>query len=266
MLGAIAGDLIGADYEFSGIKTKDFPLFRDAGRVTDDSIMTIAVAKALLTDGDYCRWVREIGRRYPDAGYGGMFFRWLHWDHPEPYNSWGNGSAMRVSPVGWAFDTVEEVLREAERSAAITHNHPEGIKGAQAVALAVYMARTGSGRTDIREEIVSRFGYDLDRTVDAIRPDYYFDVSCQGSVPESIICFLESTSVEDAIRNAVSLGGDTDTQGCMAGAIAEAYHGGLPTDMASQTLAKIPEDLLPIVKQFIGKYVEGRSGKNKPEA
>ncbi|MCC5875455.1 MAG: ADP-ribosylglycohydrolase family protein [Candidatus Sumerlaeia bacterium] len=255
MLGAIAGDVIGSVYEILGIKTKDFPLFESSSRVTDDSVLTVAVAEAVLTDGDYLRAIREVGRRHPDAGYGGTFVEWLMGDNPKPYNSWGNGSAMRVSPVGWAFDSEEDVLREAARSAEISHNHPEGIKGAQAVALAVYMARMKATKEDIRKEISNRFGYDLHRSVDEIRPDYKFDVSCQGSVPEAIISFLEAGDFENAVRNAVSLGGDTDTQASMAGAIAEAYFGGVPPLIAANTKARIPVDLLPVVVKFQSTYM-----------
>jgi ADP-ribosylglycohydrolase len=186
MIGAIAGDIIGSVYEARPIKTKEFPLFHPHCRFTDDSVLTIAVAQAILTDQDYCRWVWEIGRRHPHAGYGGTFIRWLHSGDPQPYNSWGNGSAMRVSPVGWAFDRTDIVLREAARSAEISHNHPEGIKGAQATALAVFLARTEHNKALIKREITARFGYDLNRTVDSIRPSYGFDVSCQGTVPEAI--------------------------------------------------------------------------------
>lgn len=255
MIGAIAGDVIGSVYEVMGIKTKDFPLFDKDCRVTDDTVLTVAVAEALLTDGDYVKAMKNIGRRHPDAGYGGTFYKWLMSDEAGPYNSWGNGSAMRVSPVGWALDSEEEVLKEAKRSAEVTHNHPEGIKGAQAVALAVYMARMKATKEDIRREISDRFGYDLHRSVEEIRPNYQFDVSCQGSVPEAIICFLEARNFEDAVRNGVSLGGDTDTQGSMAGAIAEAYFGGVPLQIVAETKARIPVDLLSVVVKFQETYI-----------
>jgi ADP-ribosylglycohydrolase len=223
MIGAIAGDIIGSVYEGRPIKTKDFPLFHPRCRYTDDSVLTVAVAKAILEDRDYLKAVREIARRYPHAGYGGLFYRWLHSDDPRPYSSWGNGSAMRISPVGFAFDTADVVLREAARSAEITHNHPEGVKGAQAAALAVFLARTTRDKYLIRDRVSAQFGYDLDRKLENIRPCYRFDVSCQGTVPEAIIAFLESDSYEDAVRNAVSLGGDSDTLACITGGIAEAY-------------------------------------------
>ena len=257
MIGAIAGDIIGSVYEAHPIKTKDFPLFHSRCRFTDDTVLTIAVAQAILTDGDYCRWVREIGRRYPHAGYGGTFIRWLHSSVPEPYYSWGNGSAMRVSPVGWAFDSIGEVLSEAARTAEISHNHPEGIKGAQAAALAVFLARTTRDKGMIKNEIIERFGYDLNRTVDGIRPSYRFDVSCQGTVPEAVISFLEADSFEDAVRNAISLGGDSDTLACITGAIAEAYYGLLAQDIQKKVKGSLPAYLLSITERFCLKYLPG---------
>jgi ADP-ribosylglycohydrolase len=190
MLGAIAGDIIGSAYEARPVKTVDFALFPPEARFTDDTVLTLATAEALLGDGDYAGAYRRYGRAFPDAGYGGRFLGWLLDEHAGPYNSWGNGSAMRVSPVGFALDTVGEVLAEAARSAAVTHNHPEGIKGAQATALAVLLARSGEDKATIKTEIQQRFGYDLERSLDAIRPGYFFDVSCQGSVPEALIAFL----------------------------------------------------------------------------
>ncbi len=250
MMGAIAGDIVGSVYEAMPCKRKDFPLFRDDCSFTDDTVLTLAVANAILGDGDYQAAVLELGRAWPHAGYGASFFRWLHTDNPGPYNSWGNGAAMRVSPVGFAFDTEEDVLREAARSAAITHDHPEGIKGAQAVALAVWMARTGRDKPAIRHELETRFDYDLGRTLAAIRPEYRFDVSCQGSVPEAVIAFLESDSWEDAVRNAVSLGGDADTQACIAGGIAEAFYG--PLDEA--TRARVLEFLAPPLRAIAERF------------
>lgn len=254
MIGAIAGDVIGSVYEVSPIKTTDFPLFQPGSRFTDDTVLTVGVAHAILTDGDYATAVQTFGRRYPNAGYGGAFIRWLAVDKPQPYNSWGNGSAMRVSPVGWAFDTVDEVLAEAKKSAVISHNHPEGIKGAQAVALAVFLARNGRDKAAIREEISGRFDYDLARTLDEIRPSYHFDVSCQGSVPESIVAFLESADWETAVRHAISLGGDSDTMACIAGAIAEAFYGGVPAFVTAGTRQRLPADLLTILEAFRAKY------------
>ncbi len=255
MIGAIAGDVIGSVYEARPIKTKDFPLFHPRCRFTDDSVLTIAVAQAILMDGDYRRWVWEIGRRHPNAGYGGSFIGWLHSSDPQPYNSWGNGSAMRVSPVGWAFDAVDDVLREAERTAEISHNHPEGIKGAQAAALAVFLARTTRDKGLLKEEIAGRFGYDLDRTVDRIRPSYGFDVSCKGTVPEAVIAFLDAGDYEDAVRNAVSLGGDSDTLACITGAIAEAYYGRIGQDVVEKVQSCLTPDLWSITEKFRRRYI-----------
>ena len=254
MIGAIAGDIIGSFYERYQIKTKDFPLFHPRCCFTDDSVLTVAVAKAILSDRNYLKAVWEIGRMYPDAGYGGSFIRWLRSNDPKPYNSWGNGSAMRVSPVGFAFDSEEVVLQEAERSAEISHNHPEGVKGAQATALAVFLARTTRNKSLIRKEVVDRFGYDLNRTVDDIRPFYGFDVSCQGTVPEAIISFLDSDSYEDAVRNAVSLGGDSDTLACISGGIAEAYYGPVSLRILNKVKECLPEDLWSIAERFCNKY------------
>ena len=254
MIGAIAGDIIGSVYERYPIKTKDFPLFHHRCRFTDDTVLTIAVADAILTDRPYDQSVREIGRRYPTAGYGGSFIAWLHSDDPQPYNSWGNGAAMRVSPVGFAFNSEEEVLREAAKTAGISHNHPEGVKGAQATALSVYLARMGRTKDDIRQQIGQRFGYDLHRRVDEIRPTYAFDISCQGTVPEAIIAFLDSRSYEDAVRNAISLGGDSDTLACISGGIAEAFYGRVPDDISLKARRLLTPDLLQIAEAFCRKY------------
>lgn len=254
MIGAIAGDIIGSVYEASPIKTKDFPLFDPRCRFTDDSVLSIAVANALLEGRSYLETIRDIGSRYPNAGYGGYFMGWLLSNDPKPYNSWGNGAAMRVSPVGFAFDTIEDVLDEAKRSAEISHNHPEGIKGAQATALAVFLARTTKDRANVMREVQDRFGYDLDSALDSIRPKYSFDVSCQGTVPPAIIAFLESTSYEDAIRNAISLGGDSDTLACITGGIAGAYYGSVP-DFISEKITKIlTKDLWEITEKFCTTY------------
>ena len=258
MLGAIAGDIIGSVYEGNPIKTKTFPLFNPGCRFTDDTVLTVAVAHAILTDTPYQQSVREIGRRYPAAGYGGSFHRWLLANQPEPYNSWGNGAAMRVSPVGFAFSTVERVLNEAKKTALITHNHPEGIKGAQATALAVFLARNNVSKEDIRRQIRENFGYNLSRTVDAIRPDYTFDISCQGTVPEAIIAFLDSRSYEDAIRNAISLGGDSDTLACITGGIAEAFYGSIPGTLRNRIYDYLTSDLLKITQTFCRRYMHAK--------
>lgn len=254
MLGAIAGDIIGSVFERRPIKTVEFPLFSEGSTFTDDTVLTVAVAYAILNDREYGSTIKAFGRQYPHAGYGGRFYQWLRRPGIQPYNSWGNGSAMRVSPVGFAFESVEKVLEEARKSAEVTHNHPEGIKGAQATALAVYLARTGESKAAIRQAIEGRFGYDLGRKLEDIRPGYRFDVSCQGSVPESIIAFLASEDVEDAIRKAISLGGDTDTMGCIAGAISEAYYGPVPPEIVEEVQQRVPEDLWEVVGTFYDQY------------
>ena len=254
MLGAIAGDIIGSSWEGSGEKRYDFPLFTRQSRFTDDSVMTVAVAHALLDDRDYAEAMREYGMRYPFAGYGMQFARWLADERIGPYGSYGNGGAMRVSPVAWAAHSVEGVLAEAARSAAPTHNHPEGVKGAQALALAVYLARTAVDKEEIRREIASRFHYDLSRTVEDMRLRYLPDVTAAGSVPESIICFLDADSYEAAVRNAVSLGGDTDTMACMAGAIAEAYFGGVPLPIAREVENRLPAEFHRVIDRFSERY------------
>ncbi len=254
MIGAIAGDIIGSVYEHNSIKTKGFPLFSPQSRFTDDTVLTVAVASSILSGISYKSAIRDIGKRYPDAGYGGTFIKWLLTEDSGPYNSWGNGSAMRVSPVGFAFNSIEEVLDQSQKTAEITHSHPEGIKGAQAAALSVYLAREKKNKAQIKKEIETRFGYDLDRTVDEIRKVYSFDISCQGTVPEAVISFLESDSYEDAIRNAVSLGGDSDTLACITGAIAEAFYGGIPGYILEKTAEILPADLMEITRAFCEKY------------
>lgn len=255
MLGAIAGDVIGSVHEGSGTKTKNFPLFTEWSKKTDDTVLTVAVAEALLTGRWYVELFHEYFEDYPLAGFGGTFIKWAGHKKTEPYNSWGNGSAMRVSPVGYAFDTLAEVLDEAERSAAVTHNHPEGIRGAKAVAGAVFLARTGQSKEDIRRFVTGAdIGYALPGSLDAIREDYRFDVSCQGSVPQAIQAFLEATDFEDAVRNAISLGGDADTQACIAGAIAEPFFGGVPTTIADPVWEKLDERLTGFTRSFRDRF------------
>lgn len=254
MIGALAGDIIGSIYEGHPIKTKDFPLFGSRCHFTDDSVLTLAVAKAILEGVSYQAAIREVGRRYPRAGYGGSFIRWLLSESPQPYNSWGNGSAMRVSPVGFAFGSIEKVLEEAKKAAEITHNHPEGIKGAQATALAVFLARTIGDKERIKNEIQDRFHYDLEQPLDDIRPDYCFDISCQNTVPQALRAFLESASYEDAVRNAISLGGDSDTLACITGGIADAYYGGVPDFIAGKVQEILTEDLWCLAETFCRKY------------
>jgi len=255
MIGAIAGDIIGSVYEHNSIKTKDFPLFNPYSRFTGDSVLTVAVAYSILSSTSYKDAIKDIGRRYPDAGYGGTFIKWLLAEDSGPYNSWGNGSAMRVTPVGFAFNNEDEVLKQARLTAEITHNHPEGIKGAEATALAVYLARTGSNKDEIRTQIIGRFKYNLDRTVEEIRKVYSFDISCRGTVPEAIISFLDSDSYEDAIRNAVSLGGDSDTLACITGGIAEAHYGEVPHEIYNKVEETLPSELMFIIKEFYNRFM-----------
>ncbi len=254
MLGAIAGDFIGSVYEGAGTKSKDFPLFVADSRFTDDTVLTVAVAERLLRGGDYVDLFHHYFHAYPQAGYGGTFIRWAIGRRREPYNSWGNGSAMRVSPVGTACDTLDEVLAQARQSAEVTHNHAEGIRGAQATATAIFLARTGHEKREIKAHIECEFGYNLSERLDDIWHVYTFDVSCQGSVPQSIIAFLESDSYEGAIRNAISLGGDADTMACIAGGIAEAYYGGVPDHIRTPILAKLDDRLLAIVQEFSDRF------------
>jgi ADP-ribosylglycohydrolase len=254
MIGAIAGDIIGSVYEFAPIKTKDFPLFSRDCRFTDDTVLTVAVAEAILKEEDYAESMRRIGRNYPNRSYGQHFYYWLMEDAADPYNSFGNGSAMRVSPVGFAFDDEDDMLREAARTAEVSHNHSEGIKGAQAVALAVFIGRHGGTKGDLKVEIEKRFGYNLARSLDSIRPAYHFDVTCQGTVPEAMISFLESTCFEDAVRNAVSLGGDSDTLACITGGIAHAFYGGIPEAILEKVKEALPPYLWKIGEEFCRRY------------
>lgn len=259
MIGAIAGDVIGSVHEGAGTKTKDFPLFDAYCRFTDDTVLTLAVASRLLHGGDYVDLFHEFFHAYPHAGYGGTFIRWSLARSRDPYNSWGNGSAMRVSPIGFACASLEEVMARARESAAVTHDHPEGIRGAQATAAAIFLARTGRTKADIKSHVEREFGYRLSDRLDDIREAYEFDVSCQGSVPQSIIAFLESESYEDAIRNAISLGGDCDTMACIAGGIAEAFHGPVPEEIGTRVLAKLDPRLRGIALEFIDRYGDRRS-------
>ncbi len=254
MIGAIAGDIIGSVYEWSPARSTSFDLFSPRSHFTDDTVLTVAVADCILNEKDYASTFKEYGRKYPGAGYGGMFRDWIYRPDARPYNSFGNGSAMRVSPVGFAFSTLEEVLKEAERSAAVTHNHPEGIKGAQAVASAMFLARAGEGKVQIRDYVERTFGYNLQRSLDEIRPSYAFNETCQGSVPESIIAFLESESYEDTVRKAISLGGDSDTMACIAGGIAEAYYKKIPAHIVKKVREILDGPLLAIVDQFNERF------------
>ncbi len=254
MLGAIAGDIIGSVFEWNAIKTTEFPLFSADSTFTDDTVLTIATADAILHQRDYAANYKRFARAYPHAGYGGSFRGWFLDKKSAPYNSFGNGSAMRVSPVGFAYDSLEAVLAEAANSAMVTHNHPEGVKGAQATAAAIFWARNGQSKDDIRREITARFQYRLDMTLAEIRPSYSFDVSCQGSVPQSILAFLESDSVESAIRNAVSLGGDADTMACIAGGIAHAFYRTIPAEICEQVNARLPKEFWQIWEEFKQRF------------
>ena len=267
MYGAILGDFIGSPYEFDrGDKTKDFPLFSKGSRITDDSIMTVAVAQALMDIEDdtddttvhnaLIQAMRTWGRKYPYAGYGARFGDWLMSNEkPQPYNSWGNGSAMRVSSVGWLFDTIEKTRRFAKLSSEVTHNHPEGIKGAEATASAIFLARNGRSKTEIKEYIIREFGYDLSKTCDEIRPNYHHVESCQETVPEAITAFLEGNDFEDVIRTAVSLGGDCDTLTCIAGSMAEAFYG-VPDALKKECRMRVSEDMLEVLDRFDKKLTD----------
>ena len=255
LIGAIAGDIIGSIYEFHPTKSIDFPLFKEYSRFTDDTVMTVANADWLLSNDSLSDTMKKYGNRYLTAGYGGMFIEWLTSDNSQPYNSYGNGSAMRVSPVGWAFDTLERTLEKAKESAEITHNHPEGIKGAQAVAACIYLARTGKSKQEIKEYIETTFRYDLSNTCEEIRPTYTFSGSCQGTVPASIIAFLDSTSFEHAIRLAISLGGDADTMGAITGSIAEAYYQEIPEIIKKEVIKRLPEEFIEVMESFYEKFV-----------
>ncbi len=248
MLGALIGDLVGSVYEWNATKRKDFqPLIAANAFYTDDSVLTIAVADAFLNGRDLVASFKDWGRRYPHSGWGSRFAEWLFSEETAPYYSFGNGSAMRVSPVALLAGDLEEALELARRSAAVTHDHPEGIKGAQATAMAIYLARQGLEADAIRARVADFSGYHLDRTVDDIRPGYRFDVTCQGSVPEALICALEAESFEDALRNAVSLGGDADTLAAIAGAVAEARFG-IPQEIAATAWARLPADMRAVIE------------------
>jgi ADP-ribosylglycohydrolase len=254
IIGAIAGDVIGSAYEWNNVKTTEFALYTANSKFTDDTVLTIAIADAILHQKDFSKTVWEYGRKYHGRGYGGRFRKWLQKDNREPYKSFGNGSAMRVSAVGFAFDTLEEALIEAQRSAEITHNHPEGIKGAQATAGAIFLARNGKSKEDIKTYIEKEFNYDLGFTLDSIRPTYRFDVTCQGSVPQAIVAFLESTDFENALRLAISIGGDSDTIACITGGIAAAYYKEIPTEIIDFVSSKLPDEFIEILGEFDERY------------
>lgn len=260
MYGAILGDIVGKPYEHNfKMKNKVFPLFVPASHFSDDSVMTIAIADGLLhvskdasldeIRSAVIRSMQYWGRKYPRAGYGGRFRYWLYEEDPQPYRSFGNGSAMRVSPVGWLYDTIERTRAVAAATADVTHNHPEGIKGAEAAASVIFLARHHTSKEEIKTYVEQNFGYDLNRTVAEIRPTYQFDSSCQGTVPEAIIAFLEGTTFEDVLRTAVSLGGDCDTLTSIASAMAEAYYG-IPDNLRAEVRNRIQPDMLTVVDRF----------------
>jgi ADP-ribosylglycohydrolase len=250
VIGAIAGDVIGSVHEGRPAKAKDFPLFVAGSRFTDDTVLTVAVASAIRTGVDYRTSIRRWGRRYPRAGYGGWFWDWLFRDDAGPYNSFGNGSAMRVAAIGWAFDPIDVVLLEATKSAEITHNHPEGIKGAQAVAAAILAGRRGQTKDQIAALLTDRFAYDCSMSLTALQRRGGFDVTCQGTVPAAAVAFLQSTDFEDAVRNAVSFGGDADTLACIAGAMAEAHYGGVPAHIQFEVFGRLDTALRDEVLAF----------------
>jgi ADP-ribosylglycohydrolase len=254
MIGAIAGDIIGSIYESRPIKTTNFPLFHPHCRPTDDTVLTVALADSILNGTAYVRCLKDYFERYPHVGYGPTFGRWAMSMSTRPYYSWGNGAAMRVSPVGFAYDTLEEVLVRAKESAEVTHNHPEGIKGAQATAAVVFLARTGHRKQEIKEYVEETFQYYLDDQLHDIRPTYQFDVSCQGTVPPAITAFLESTDYEDAVRKAVSLGGDSDTLACITGGMAQAYYGCVPANIKAKALALLDSHLAGITREFTERF------------
>ena len=260
MIGAIIGDIAGSRFEWHNIKTKEFTLFTPHCRPTDDSVMTLAVAQAILDSGgdpdalsqNAVRCMQALGRRYPRAGYGGRFAKWLCAENPQPYHSYGNGSAMRVSPCGFAAKTLDEAIAMADAVTEVTHNHPEGMKGAEATAAAIFLARSGKRMAEIRAYIEEHY-YPLGFTLDEIRPGYTFDVTCQGSVPQALEAFFESESFEDAIRSAVSIGGDSDTIAAITGGVAEAYYG-VPQELRDMALAYLDDTQMEILIAFSEKY------------
>lgn len=261
MYGAILGDMIGSPFEFDEVtKSKEFPLFGRWSQYTDDTVLTVAIAEALLDAGStakveeiekICRaYMQKWGRKYYKVGYGDRFYNWMkHGKNAKPYNSWGNGSAMRVSPAGWLYDSLERTREVARATANVSHNHPEGLKGAEATASAIFMARNGFSKAEIKKYIESEFGYNLSRTIDEIRPGFMMYEDCQRTVPESIIGFLEGIDYEDTVRNVVSLGGDTDTTGAIAGSIAEAYFG-IAEEFIEEGKKRLEPDMLEVINRF----------------
>jgi ADP-ribosylglycohydrolase len=254
IIGAVIGDVIGSVFEWNNIKTTDFDLFNPKCDFTDDTVLTIAVADCILNKKDFAKTIWEYGRKYRGRGYGGSFIKWLQENNLKPYGSFGNGSAMRVSAVGFAFNDIETVLEVAKQSAEVTHNHPEGIKGAQATATAIFLARQGKSKQEIKDYITQTFNYNLDFTLDEIRPTYKFDETCQGSVPQAIVAFLESSDFESAIRLAISIGGDSDTIACITGGIASAYYKEIPKEIMDFVAEKLPSEYIEIMNKFDEQY------------
>jgi len=255
LVGPILGDILGSTFEHNNnLKFLDFSKFPPDSNFTDDSVMTVATMDCLLRNGDFAKYYQNYGRKYPYRGYGTQFQKWLDADNPAPYNSFGNGSAMRVSPIGIAGQSLEEVLDMAKQSAQVSHNHPEGIKGAQAIASAVFLAKQRKSKEEIKQFIEENFHYNLHRSINDIRLNYHFDSSCQGSCPEAIIAFLESKSFEDSIKLAISLGGDSDTIACMAGGISQAYYQEIPEYMLDQLWQIVPLEMRKTLEEFSKKY------------
>jgi len=256
MIGAIAGDIIGSVYEFTDEKPEyDFPLLDNNSNFTDDTVLLVALADSILNNSEYKTKMREYYRLYPYCSYGGTFHQWARGTIDGPYNSWGNGSAMRVSPIGWAYNNVDIVLQKAKECAVITHNHPEGIKGAQATALAIYLSRIGSTKQKIKKEIKDRFNYNLNLDLEDLRENYIFNESCQGTVPQAIFTFLVSDNFEDSIRKAIYIGGDSDTLACINGSIAEAFYKGVPKGIKDQVFSKLDNQLTEVVKNFENNFL-----------
>ena len=256
MIGAVIGDIIGSRFEFNNHRSEDFTLFTDESKVTDDTILTIATADCLLHNKEYANTYQQYAQKYPNGNYGGMFSKWIYTSEPKPYGSFGNGSGMRVSPIGWFYSNLEDTLKEAEKSAAVTHNHPEGIKGAQSIALAIYLARNGSSKEEIKSAIEFKFNYVLDFQLDSLRKTNKFDETCGVTVPQSIYCFLISSSFEDAISKAISIGGDSDTIACMTGGIAEAFYKEISEEILANAKKVIPIEFWKIWEEFRGRVGE----------
>jgi len=256
MLGTIAGDIIGSVYEFTNVKPDmDFPFFVKDSEFTDDTVLSVALADSILNDIPYEKKLRQYYLGYPNAGYGGMFHKWARSKNPKPYNSWGNGSAMRVSPVGWAYDDLETVLQKAKENAEVTHNHPEGIKGAQATASAIFLARTKHSKKEIKEFVEKNFSYNLDLDLEELRKNYKFNESCQDTVPQAIFTLLISENFDDSIRKAIFIGGDSDTLACINGSIAEAFYGGVPKNIADEVYKRMDSRITIITNDFREKYI-----------